>query len=209
MQTGVANDFPYGQCTWWADNRFHEATGIYVPMTGNANAWSQQARAAGWTVTTNPVSGPQILCLQAFVEGAGMLGHVAYVEQVMDSHTVNASSMNWTAPGVSPSQVSNWTFSTAMGVSFISLPGGATPLDNTPGNRQKIIQPGTSGATTNLSGLSQALSQLAPLGEWFKDPVRIAKLVMGFSLLIVALFLLFLPSALKVGKAVAKVGVLL
>ncbi|HEY7415701.1 MAG TPA: CHAP domain-containing protein, partial [Ktedonobacteraceae bacterium] len=42
---GTRNLFPYGQCTWWADQRYHQLHGVYVPWVINANAWQWVARA--------------------------------------------------------------------------------------------------------------------------------------------------------------------
>src|SRR5258708_11403227 len=56
---GSKNPYPYGQCTWWADQRYFQLHHVYVPWTVNANAWQWTARAYefGWTVSSTPKVG--------------------------------------------------------------------------------------------------------------------------------------------------------
>ena len=93
---GTGNYFPYGQCTWWANQRYHQLHGVYVPWTTNSDAWrwSIQARNFHWTVSSKPTVGA-ILDLQPWVQGAYGLGHVAIVEKVLPGGHVLASNMNW------------------------------------------------------------------------------------------------------------------
>ena len=42
---GGSNPFPYGQCTWYADQRYFQLHGIYVPWRNQANAYQWTARA--------------------------------------------------------------------------------------------------------------------------------------------------------------------
>jgi len=116
---GSINTFPYGQCTWWADQRFHQINGSYVPWKTNANAWQWSSRAAEfhWRVSSTPIAGA-IVNLQPGVQGAGYLGHVGVVEKVLDSSHVIASNLNW---GASPSSVASIEFSTGSGVTFITV----------------------------------------------------------------------------------------
>jgi surface antigen len=116
VAAGSGNTFPYGVCTWYADQRYHELHGIYVPWRGNANAWPQGASAYGWRVSSAPSVG-SIIALQSGVQGAGGLGHVGIVEQVWGNGTVIATSMNW---GVNPAAVTSWQFHPGPGVTFIS-----------------------------------------------------------------------------------------
>jgi surface antigen len=115
---GVANAFPYGACTWYADQRYHALHGTYVPWTNNANAWQwpQRADEYGWRVSPTPQVG-SIMVLQSGVQGASWLGHVGVVEQLEGNGSVIASSMNW---GANPWAVSHWQFHTGPGVTFIS-----------------------------------------------------------------------------------------
>ncbi len=116
---GVGNFFPYGQCTWWAAQRYHTIHGIYVPWTTNSDAWAWSARAEDfhWKVSNKPAVG-DIIDLQPWVEGAYSLGHVAVVEQVLNNGHVIASNMNW---GVYYWEVTNVEFAPGPGVTFISV----------------------------------------------------------------------------------------
>ncbi len=116
-RSGSSNLFPQGQCTWWANERYHQLHGSYVPWTENANAYQWAARAAeyDWHVSGSPEKGA-IIVLQPWVQGAYGLGHVGVVEQVLADGKVVVSNMNW---GAHPSEVTNWTFSTGQGVMFV------------------------------------------------------------------------------------------
>jgi len=111
------DSFPYGQCTYWADDRYYQVTGFYVPWRGDAYAWTAGARAFGWNVSSKPHL-HSIIVLQPGVQGASWLGHVAFVEKVYSDGSVNASNMNWYANG-GWGRVSNWIFSPGSGVSFV------------------------------------------------------------------------------------------
>jgi surface antigen len=115
--TGAGNYFPFGQCTWWANERYYQWHGVYVPWTTNSDAWQWTDRAHdfGWQVSTTPHVG-DIVDLQPYVQGAYGLGHVAVVEQVLSNGDVIASNMNW---GPAPLTVTNVLFSPGNGVTFI------------------------------------------------------------------------------------------
>jgi N-acetylmuramoyl-L-alanine amidase len=115
---GTHNIFPYGTCTWWADQRFFQLHGLYVPWKTNANAWEWIYRAYQyhWRVSTRPTIGA-IVDLQPWVQGAYGLGHVAIVERILRNGRVIASSMNW---GAFPWRVTYIEFTPGRGVSFIS-----------------------------------------------------------------------------------------
>jgi surface antigen len=108
---GQNNPFPYGSCTWWAAQRYHQMTGIYVPWKTQANAWQWTARANQfhWKVSAKPKRGA-IIDLQPWVQGAYGYGHVAVVEQVLSNGHVIASNMSW---GAYPWRVSNVQFKPA------------------------------------------------------------------------------------------------
>lgn len=117
--SGTYNPYPYGQCTWWADERYHQLHGIYVPWTNvssDAWQWTQRAQAYGWQVSDQPSVGA-IVNLQPWVQGAYDLGHVAVVEQVLDNGNVVASNMNW---GSNPGAVLDVTFTPGPGVTFLT-----------------------------------------------------------------------------------------
>lgn len=114
---GAGNFFPYGQCTWWAAQRYYQFHKIYVPWRTQADAWQWSARAQDfrWTVSTQPVAG-SIIDLQPWVQGAYGLGHVAFVEKVLDNGHVIASNLNW---GMYPAQITSVEFAPGPGVTFI------------------------------------------------------------------------------------------
>jgi surface antigen len=135
IQSGDVNNFPQGQCTWWADERYHQLTGYYVPWnhTGQANAyqWLARAKDFGWNTGSAPPKGiPSIICLQGSA-GQGIestLGHVAIVEKINGDGSVITSDMNWnvgpilkTVNGYPVRQV---VFRQGPGVSFIWAGGG-------------------------------------------------------------------------------------
>ena len=115
---GMGNFFPYGQCTWWANQRYHQLHGIYVPWTTGSDAWQWNARAFDfhWRVSSSPTVGA-IVDLQPWVQGAYRLGHVAVVERVLNNGDVIASNMNW---GAYYWQVTNVEFTPGPGVTFIT-----------------------------------------------------------------------------------------
>jgi N-acetylmuramoyl-L-alanine amidase len=117
--TGTDNPFPYPQCTWWANDRFHQLHGVYVAWTTQSDAyqWTDRAQEFHWQVSSQPTVGA-ILDLQPWVQGAYGLGHVAIVEQILDNGHVIASSMNW---GANPYQVTDFEFVPGAGVTFITL----------------------------------------------------------------------------------------
>jgi N-acetylmuramoyl-L-alanine amidase len=114
---GMANFFSYGQCTWWANQRYFQLHGAYVPWQTNANAWQWVARAYEnkWNVSSTPSVG-SIVVLQPWVQGAYNLGHVGVVERVQNGRAV-VSNMNW---GAFPFQISNSQITPGAGVSFIT-----------------------------------------------------------------------------------------
>jgi len=124
MQAGSYNVFAQSfsnQCTYWASQRYHAMTGIWVPMTGNAYEWLSEARAAGWMTASAPPRGvPSIICLQGNA-GQGVeseFGHVGVVERVNVDGSVFTSDYNW-YQNVGNSVVTYVTFKPGNGVSFI------------------------------------------------------------------------------------------
>jgi surface antigen len=115
---GGLGRFFYGQCTWWANYRYHQMSNIWVPWLGNAWQWRYGAANYGWVVSATPKVGA-IVVLQPGVQGAGYYGHVAIVEQVNPDGSVNTSNFNW---------LGNWgretsvTFHPGYGISFVWHP---------------------------------------------------------------------------------------
>lgn len=113
---GIGNFFAYPQCTWYANFRYHQIHGIYVPWTtqSNADQWTARANDNHWIVSQTPQKG-DIFQLDANVQGAYGLGHVGVVESVNGSR-FTGSSMNW---GAHPTTVAYVTYNTGKGVHFI------------------------------------------------------------------------------------------
>jgi N-acetylmuramoyl-L-alanine amidase len=119
VPVGGRNFFPFGACTWWADQRYFQLHGVFVPWKLQANAWQWVARALqfGWRVSSTPSPGA-IVVLQPWVEGASGLGHVAVVERILKNGHVIASNMSW---GRYPWRITYVQFAPGPGVRFISL----------------------------------------------------------------------------------------
>ena len=73
--------FPYGYCTWYVAQK------RCIPWGGNASAWLQNARAAGYATGSEPVPGAIMVTKESW------WGHVAYVESVSGNY-VTISEMN-------------------------------------------------------------------------------------------------------------------
>jgi surface antigen len=114
-------NWPVGQCTYWANYRYHQLTGYWVPWNGNAGQWVDGARAAHWNVSQTPHV-PSIIVLMPGVQGASSYGHVAVVESLINSTTVHTSNMNWYADGGGWDKVSYVDFTTGSGVYFVWHP---------------------------------------------------------------------------------------
>lgn len=115
---GLSNTFPFGQCTWWADQRYYQLHGILVPWRTDAFAanWVDRAHQFGWHVSNTPIVG-SIMVLQPGIQGAYSSGHVGVVERLLGNGSVIASSMNW---GANPKMVTEYTFHPGPGVAFIN-----------------------------------------------------------------------------------------
>ncbi len=90
-----SNNFPYGQCTYWADYRYHQLAGYWVPWSGNAYQWAYNAPAyAGWVVSSSPHV-PSIVVFQPGVQYANSTyGHVAVLESINADGSLHTSNMN-------------------------------------------------------------------------------------------------------------------
>jgi surface antigen len=117
---GGLNRFAFGNCTYWANMRYHALTGYWVPWLGNAYQWAYGASISGWIVSSKPKV-PSIIVLQPGVQGAGGYGHVAIVERINSNGSVYASNYNWYANG-GFDILSYWTFTPGSGVSFVWHP---------------------------------------------------------------------------------------
>lgn len=110
--------WPYGQCTFWANERYHQLTGYWVQWTGNADQWFLGAQRAGWDYgqTPPPAGTPSIIVLMPYVQGAGWLGHVAVVES-QTGNVVHTSNMNWGYGGNTHTEMVDFTL--GAGVYFV------------------------------------------------------------------------------------------
>ena len=91
-------------CTSYAAYRADEILGdFHNTMTGpneesgrfgNADNWDNNAEDIGFTVTTTPTVG-SIVNWEANDGGSGSVGHVAYVESVIDTDSFTISEYNW------------------------------------------------------------------------------------------------------------------
>lgn len=109
--------WPVGQCTYWANFRYHQLTGVWVTWRGNAYQWAAGARAAGWNVSSSPHV-PSIIVMMPGVQGASSYGHVGVVESV-SGNTVRTSNMNWYTNGGGWNRVSYADLTTGPGVYFV------------------------------------------------------------------------------------------
>jgi surface antigen len=117
---GGLNRFAFGQCTYWANMRYHALTGYWVPWLGNADQWAYGASSSGWIVSSKPRV-PSIIVLQPYVQGASGFGHVAVVEKINADGSVYTSNYNWYGNG-GWDILSYWTFMPGSGVSFVWHP---------------------------------------------------------------------------------------
>jgi surface antigen len=188
---GTSNSYPYGQCTWYANDQIHKRTGHYVPWMGDAHSWASMALSYGWVVSNEPLSGPQIVCLQPFVQQAGALGHVSMVESVMNAHQVKASSMNWGLTRAEQASVTYQTFTTGVGVTFIGLTSSkfSKSINNILTSPVGLTSSSSAGGTD----LGNALKQLQPLFDWLNNPARVFKMLAGLALVGVSFVLLLTP----------------
>jgi len=127
--------FAPGECTTWA---FLMRPDIVVdamlakPTLRNWNAdhWAVNAQSAGFRVGTRPAVGA-IVVWPAHVDGAGSVGHVAYVEQVKPDGSFYVSEENYAG---SPAVHRRWITKTAGSVRFVYLQPGqgapTAPLDD-------------------------------------------------------------------------------
>jgi surface antigen len=84
-----------GYCTWGAQEQIHVHAGYYVrALTGNAEDWASQARAAGWTVVGEAQPRSIAVYSSSLVGG---VGHVAWVDAV-NGADITITEMNF-GPG--------------------------------------------------------------------------------------------------------------
>ncbi|KAK9718464.1 hypothetical protein K7432_005504 [Basidiobolus ranarum] len=107
--------FKNGQCTDWADARYHQLSGHHVEWKSDALNWANDAKSKGWTVSSSPKS-PCIIVLQPGAQGTGGIGHVAVVESIESDGSVYTSNYNFNG---GPYIKTYASFKTGNGVDFI------------------------------------------------------------------------------------------
>jgi surface antigen len=114
------NGFTAGYCTWYAAQRWDQATGSFPGFNGNAYQWASNARTAGYTVTSRPEPRSVVVFPQG--PGAQYLGHVAWVDSVTrnsnGSISVHIDEMNVNGLGVIDSR----TITNSSSLQYILVP---------------------------------------------------------------------------------------
>jgi surface antigen len=87
---GYPDQFPFGQCTWWA------AFNVHVTWWGDAGAWLAAARAAGRA--TSPVPLVHSIVVYSPSPGYSQWGHVGVVVSVGPA-SFRVSEMNYADGG--------------------------------------------------------------------------------------------------------------
>lgn len=150
----TSNPFPKGQCTWYADERYHQITGVWVPWLTDAYLWASAAKnAKGWNVAAQPPKNTtSIICIQPGIQTSdSTYGHVGIVESINSDGSVVTSDLNWGASVLLRAQVTQVIFKTGSGVSFIWYSGAAsTGIANNLGNIPQQTD-------TTITGLSNKL----------------------------------------------------
>jgi surface antigen len=108
------NGYSYGYCTWHAANR-RAAIGRPIPRNlGNAVTWATLAAQAGFGVGEMPQAGAVLWHKNTYI--AGGLGHVGFVEQMLDDGSILVSDMNYggwnvvTTRVIAPSEFNQYLF---------------------------------------------------------------------------------------------------
>jgi surface antigen len=90
--------FPKGQCTRWAYLKRPDIVNRGVRQYGISDwlayLWVANARREGYSVNAHPRAG-DIAVWPQDVDGAGPIGHVAYVISVTGNKTIRISEVNW------------------------------------------------------------------------------------------------------------------
>ena len=108
--------YSFGQCTWWVRYKRLDEN---LTLMGDAWNWANAARARGLTVTTTPAANATVV-FAPYVQGAGGLGHVAHVEQLLSDGWVLVSEMNFFWNGGGLGRVSYRYIQAGDGVWFIN-----------------------------------------------------------------------------------------
>jgi len=109
-----------GNCTWYANERFKTASGVYPAVSGDAYNWNDSASATGWLVIPFPAT-QSIVVFEPYVQGSGQFGHVAWVDAMQprsDGTYIHVTEMNFLGYNV----VSDRWVKHVAGMSYIMAP---------------------------------------------------------------------------------------
>lgn len=119
-RTASYNEGAGGQCTWWAIDQFQAFSGLYPNLImsnhNDAQYWAGNASYNGWTVVSTPRV-DSIAVFPRFTNGAGYVGHVAWVTAV-GAGTITVSEMDFPTPW----RTDNRTLAPASSVRYILAP---------------------------------------------------------------------------------------
>jgi surface antigen len=119
-QTRSYNAGTAGNCTWYANERFKAASGVYPAVSGDAYNWNDSASAMGWLVISIPAT-QSIVVFEPYVQGSGALGHVAWVDAAQprsDGIYIHIVEMNFVGYNV----VSDRWVKHVVGMTYIMAP---------------------------------------------------------------------------------------
>jgi surface antigen len=97
----TGNDYPYGQCTWWAYTRRAQLGLPAGSHFGDARSWGDSARALGyWVDNTARHVGDIVVFAPGQMGADSYYGHVAIVEGVNADGSIKISESNVKGLGV-------------------------------------------------------------------------------------------------------------
>lgn len=93
-----------GNCTWYAYGRAMEVCGVALSFSGNAGEWYSKAKAAGYSVGSEPREN-SIICWRT-----STYGHVAFVEKVEGGYVTWTESNYYKSPFNKVTSNHPWTY---------------------------------------------------------------------------------------------------
>jgi surface antigen len=98
-QTRATNGSQYGDCSWYAYERFKRFSGVYPDMSGgHAHTWNETAAARGWLVHNQPATQSVVVFERGVAGASATTGHVGWVDDMQprsDGTYVHIREMNW------------------------------------------------------------------------------------------------------------------
>ncbi len=88
------NNYPKGQCTWYAFGRIYEKTGKKLLVSGNAGDWYESSPLSRqyWKAASNTVA--------CWSGGSDNYGHVGVIEKVYQDGSLDYSEANYDGDGI-------------------------------------------------------------------------------------------------------------